>query len=558
MRTSTFAALGVALLLGTIAPSSASAGGLEFPAPGTRGLARQGAFHARPDSPLALLYNPANLAALPGIQLSLQANLAFYEACYQRTGTYGADGNGVDRVPGYDPTFDTSAFGELPLNDSLPEVCNSGPPGVVPELVFTWRVHRMVGIGLGFVAPSAVGHTVWGDDVRVGDRTYRGVTAGQPSPSRYNLVEEQLLIAFPTIGVGIAPHPRVRIGAAFGSGFGRFTFDNVVRATTGEIPDGDVFAHLEASDPFIPRVTGSVQVVPHDNLDIMAGFTWTQAVNADADTTLQSTYYSADGITEELTLPGGTLDAPQPWSVSFGIRYADRISARPVDPDQISRLSGRVEDAMANERWDIEFDFVYERNSVVDRFSVDLPTCDPATGATCSGSNWVIAVSPGFPAPLPPDVILDHNWKDSYSFRLGGSYSLLPGLAQVHLGLSYETKGIEDGYEQLDFLPFHRIGAGLGLSMRVGNLDVHLAYAHIHQLNVTVSDEDAQLAQVSAQYRYAELDCQEDLGRECTEEEVEPYATAAGPTAARGTTINAGRYTSNFDVISLGLTYHFR
>jgi hypothetical protein len=78
--------------------------------------------------------------------------------------------------------------------------------------------------------------------------------------------------------------------------------------------------------------------------------------------------------------------------------------------------------------------------------------------------------------------------------------------------------------------------------MRLGMFDVSLAYAHIHQVNTTASLADAGLKQINADERLAELTPDpNDL-----------------PNFGQGTIINAGRYSSNFDVLSLGLTYHFR
>ncbi|MCU0673945.1 MAG: hypothetical protein MUE69_14265 [Myxococcota bacterium] len=67
-----------------LAPTPAHAGGLEFAAPGTAALGRGGAAYARPGDPMALWFNPANLADLQGIQLSLQTHLVLYEACHAR------------------------------------------------------------------------------------------------------------------------------------------------------------------------------------------------------------------------------------------------------------------------------------------------------------------------------------------------------------------------------------------------------------------------------------------------------------------------------------------
>ena len=81
------AAIASALLV-VAASGTAHAGGTEFPAAGTRALSRGGAFAARADGPMTLAYNPANLAGISGIQLSLQTNVAFYDACMDRNGTY--------------------------------------------------------------------------------------------------------------------------------------------------------------------------------------------------------------------------------------------------------------------------------------------------------------------------------------------------------------------------------------------------------------------------------------------------------------------------------------
>ncbi len=554
--------IGVVLAVWTLwRPAGAAAGGVEFPAAGTNVLGRGGAGLARPGDGMALLYNPANLAAESGLQLSLQTHVAFYDACFQRDGTYLRHGETPDyEMNGPDPArepgsrvqsgdeFNPSAFNDdisgIP-DRAMPRVCNSGPPSVIPELILSWRVHEMLGVAIGFVAPAGIGHTKWGGSQRVGDRRYHGIVDGLPAPSRYNLVESQLLLAFPMLGVGFAPHPRFRIGASFGSGFARVRFENVTRARRGEDFANDIYTTLNATDSFVPRVVLSAHVVPHDNLDIMASFTWTDAIDAQGKIRLESGYYR-DEILQTLDIPNSRLVAPAPWQVAFGIRYADRVAPRPVDARAVSRLSGRVEDPMSNERFDIELDVVYERNSNVDAFRTTLGSNpDSADGL------WDILIDTGIPTPVPPTSNLAHQWKDSLSVRLGGDYNVMPGLAAVRLGFSFETKGVEDGYEQLDFLPFMRFGAHLGLTLRLGRFDVSLAYAHIQQVATTVSPADARITQVSADARYGEL---------CTEGTcLRGYPPSTGPSNfGQGTVVNTGRYTSNFDIVSLGLTYHFQ
>lgn len=563
--------LTVAALALLAAPEPAHAGGFGYAGAGAHALGRGGAYAARVDDPMALFYNPAALARASGMQLSLNVNLGFFNACFDRAGTY-AEYDGTPG-PGHDPGNTSSGFtsgDDTPSGfgadgtpaDSFdqfgaehPSVCNSGPVGLVPQLAYSWRITPELGIGIGLIAPPAVGHTRWGrpsdGTIRADDGALRNADGRVPSPGRYNLVEEQLIIAFPTIGVAYRPHPAFSFGVAFGSGFGIFDFTTITRPTGGEEFGLDILSELHAVDRFIPRITASVHVVPHDSIDITAGFMWQDDVSAEGHIDLTSGVYAdpadidPDGpgqFPDAVRLDNVTLDAPQPWQASFGIRYADRISPRADDPSEVSRLTHRVEDSMSNERWDIEFNFTYEMNSRVDQFQANLP------------AGNTIFVQPFLDPEIPDTVVLPHAWKDQLSFSLGGDYNIMPGLASLSAGVSFETRGVETNtdcidaypseapgipegqsgggcnYVQLDFMPFQRVGLHGGINIRAGNLDVSLSYAHFFQETITVSTESAGLPQV----------------------------VAGDPGRGDGTVINAGTYTSSFDVFAIGINYHLR
>ncbi|MEM9067973.1 MAG: hypothetical protein AAGE52_05680 [Myxococcota bacterium] len=544
--------------------TEAFAGGLEFPAPGTNALGRGGANYARPGDAMALMYNPANLAAESGLQLSFQTHLVLYDACVDRAGTY----TSYEREQpadvfrgGADRTTETvnaiqqenaSAFndGVSYPNGELPRVCNSAGPGIVPQFVLTWRAHRMIGIGVGFLAPAGVANTQWGSTQRVGDRRYVGITDGLPSPTRYGLIRQSLIAGFPTIGLGFAPHPRVRFGLAFGSGFARAEFINMTRAVRGEDFANDIHTKLEATDRFLPRITASAHVVPHDNLDISATFVWTDDANLEGDLTLQSGYYR-DAVLEELEISNVRLNIPQAWQLAFGIRYADRTAPRHENPQAVSQLSDRVEDSMSNERFDIEFDVVYERNSRVNRYDTTLPSNPDRDDGV-----WFIQADTGIPAAIPVTLPVEKQWKDSLSFRLGADWNAVPGFLAARLGLSYETKGVEGGYEQFDFMPFQRTGLHLGLTLRFGRFDLSVAYAHIWQTSVTVREGRGE--QINADFRTTQINCENDAVCSAQDPEEQRRQAAEDSNFGAGTIVNAGRFTSNFDVLSLGLTYHFR
>jgi len=526
----------VAAVATFVAPRSAHAGGFEYPAPGTRALGRGGAFYARADDPMALLYNPANLASLSGGQLMLNAHVGWFDACYTREGSY------IESGVSADPTIfddDPSDPGAWALGQDFPEVCNSGPPGPSPDLAYTLRLGSDLGLGFGVVAPAAVGHNIYADDLSPGVIDGPG---GQllPPPGRYVLLEQQLLIVYPTVGIGYRPLDWLQVGASLQWGLGFFKFINMTRPTGGEAPATDVRSELSASDLFIPAAILSVHAIPHDNLDVVLSFKWVDDVEATGETTLQYGAYGAGDasagiegpVPTNTTIDDSILTAPQPWQLAFGIRYADRISPRPRDSAEIERLSNRVEDPMSNERWDIELDVVWEMNSRVDSFGVDLP--DDATLATTDVDPAGMEVTGGL--PLPNDLEIIHDWKDQLSIRLGGDYNVIPGMVALRLGGSFETSGVNDSYANLDFIPAQRFGVHGGLTVRLGRFDISLAYAHLFQETITVPA------------------CPVDDPVACEEMGAEALEQISADEMGR--VVNAGKYESNFDIVSLGVTWH--
>jgi long-chain fatty acid transport protein len=523
------AVLGVAVgVTGT-----AHAGGFEYPGAGTRALGRGGAFMARADDGMTLLYDPAGLAYLSGMQLGLNFHLGFLDACFQRRSeplnTYQDGADGTVSVFGALPPADP---GEWSADRAYPEVCNDGPPGPSPDLIFTHRVNEQFGYGVGVLAPFAMGgHSLWGDeDGIVTDE--RGIV---PSAARYMLMEQQLILLYPSVGAGYSPVTGLSVGATFQWGLGFFEYRNQTRASAGEGPGTDVLSELRARDLFVPRVITSVHYTPIDELDVVAMFHWSADVHAAGDADL--TYASYAVATEGGTIDGPIrtkneyenveLESPQPWSVGLGARYANRITQRPRDVAAIERLSGRVEDPMSNERWDIELDVVYERNSAVDDFVIHFPDEGLLT------RRWT-PPDPSMPAdmgavtedvyPIPRRIEIPHRWKDQLSFRLGGDYNVIPGMAAVRAGVSFETNGVDERYANIDFWPTQRIGAHVGLTARLGRFDVSLAYAHFFNSTTEVAPADAALPQISAD--------------------------------ENGNIINAGTYKSSVDVVSLGVNWH--
>ena len=113
---------------------------------------------------------------------------------------------------------------------------------------------------------------------------------------------------------------------------------------------------------------------------------------------------------------------------------------------------------MSNERWDLEVDVVYEKNSVVDNFTVDIQGLSPSQSA-----DPVINTS----------VNIGHHWQDQLSLRAGGDWNVVPGSFALRSGFSYETSGFTGIGSKtskggtIDFMPGQRFGLHLGCTWRI-------------------------------------------------------------------------------------------
>ena len=127
---------------------------------------------------------------------------------------------------------------------------------------------------------------------------------------------------------------------------------------------------------------------------------------------------------------------------------------------------------------------------------------------------------------------LPHYWNDQVSLRLGGDVHVMREVLTLRAGVHYETSGIEPSYMSVDFQPGQRVGLHGGLTYRMGRVDLLASYSHIFQETVEVSWQEAGFAQVTVNT---------------------PQTT---PGSKLPVVVNAGKYTTGFDVISVGVNVH--
>jgi long-subunit fatty acid transport protein len=468
------ALVGLASLLAL--PSPIEAQGYELTTAGARANARAGANHVGGDSAMSLFYNPANIGrdgARYGVAGAL--HMHFTNRCMTRVGVVETNG---DREAG----------------DTFPEVCGEGPPAVLPQVAFTMRLTDGLTLGAGiYVPPAAVRRVRFGDPEAV---TFDPNGDAIPTPTRYLLVEQQLLQLFPTVGLGYEVNPRFRIGATFGWGITKIDFTSTAYSRTEVDVIGfdlatahtDARNRLQATDGFVPRLNLGIWGQPSEDLPLELGlsYLWTGNVRTN-DASLQVDTVRTDiepawigAIVGDIEGSGRIDDVrlrvPQTSQLAFGLRYAEKL-ATPV---------GELQDRLSTERFDVELNVVLTFGRRVRQYNVELP----------EGSALVVPVPivGDTEVPLPEEINLDQRWRTQVALRLGGDYAIIPGTFAVRGGLSYVSNGVQGGYQQLNFQPFRQVGLHMGGTYRVaGFLDLSVAYAHIFQPDVNVSPQQANL-----------------------------------------------------------------
>jgi len=374
-----------------------------------------------------------------------------------------------------------------------PTVCNEARLAGSASVAVTLRLRRDLALGFGLVAPVAVGRT-----------RFEGTRPPAENPTRYAVTSSRSLGAYPTVGLGYAPSSRFRVGAAVAWGFA--SIDNTSYAYAGA--DSDTRTRLRAVDRFVPRIALGASIGPFEGVEVASTFVYTQDVDADGDIHFGGNIRLSptSSVPVDQTVHGVSLRVPQTHQFVVALRYASPLGPRTDEHDRLD-----------TERFDFEVDFGVVGGNRVDDFVVRFPT-DAVLGAG------------GVETPLPDRQTIPHRWRRQYALRIGGDVTLVPSRLSVRVGFAYETDGTRDAYRNIDFTPFQRFTFALGGTLRIGRVDVTLAYAHLHQPTQFVSLADARLER--------------------------PLGGLANP-VTDAQVINAGTYRTGYDLLALDITTHF-
>jgi len=576
----------LALAVAALAPRPVFAGGAEFPAGGTRNFGRGGAGFTRADDPTVMIRNPALLADLWEDMAYGGVYVLFPHSCFQATGNYGWGSAGPDvanfgegPVLVYPPNAKTPDGTALPnvAAEPYPNVCFTGPRGVLPNVALTMKLLPNLGVGLGFFPPDTAALPQWGNR----DGTVDTPNGLRPSPTRWFRAHQNISYFSALGAVGYRPLDWLRVGFGFQWALVAYNTVQFTRFSTTRTTSNDVRVDVAGRDLFIPGLIGSVHATPLENLDIALGFMWSDRVKSRAKLDITTgnfgysapyPYIDADGASQIASglVPTrsenriGEADAPPVWvpQLSFGIRYAQRLFPRVKTENwrEAQKAAGRhVQDSMSSERWDIEFNAVVYFNgannysrfvSANERVATQSVNPDGTLGLPLmSFLGQCIGGSSG-PCTAREVPTYIHG-KTQYSFRLGGEYNVLPGVLSVRGGVSYETDGYDPEYLNVTTYQLGRTGLHVGVTWRIAlKTDVSIAYAHFFQKDVALTVNPARPFTTDDPERYNVVTGKNDgVAKFAIPDSTD---TVEGPLYG-----NAGRFFYHLDIVSVAVAQHF-
>ncbi len=179
------------------------------------------------------------------------------------------------------------------------------------------------------------------------------------------------------------------------------------------------------------------------------------------------------------------------------------------------------------EIFDVELDVEYETWSRVNDFTLE--------------THGLVADFQGGTADLNTIRIAKH-WRNTLAVKLGGDVAVIPDLLAVRGGAFYETAVAEAAYANVDFAGGPMMGGSLGGSLRVGRLEIALAYQLRHMSSVSVTEDQGRVYQ---QVPASACKPPYDDPNTCNEH----YLNKPGPV------VNAGSYSATSHYIAVALLY---
>lgn len=428
-------------------PTFAHAGGLVLPGSGPVSTGRAGAAVASIDDPAALGINPAGLAGISGVVVHVGSSFINYHQTVGRLGTYERDPDA--------PALPWDGQPYRSISDESKPAIGIGPFQAVPTIAVSWDLGgRVKGLtaAIGVFAPNAYPVRNMDGDYQLEDPNT------PPPPTRYDTMEQKAAVVLPSIAVGYRINDKIDVGGRFSWGFADLEARTYVWGLLNynEWAGKDGEFQVKVKDTFVPAFGLGARFRPSDSIEL--GANWQSIINVAAKGTGGSitgsgtgiggrpvTVIPIDGLDINLCEAGGTRDALKAC-VNLSLPMMATLGGRYIMRDSDGRQKADVELDVQWENWSGSSDY----QVIVDGFAA----VDEATGAG-------LRLNPSF---------IRHNLKDTFSIRLGGSWSKPMGKNELTLraGVAHDTAAAKEGWQRADFDGAARWTMATGLSFAFG------------------------------------------------------------------------------------------
>jgi long-chain fatty acid transport protein len=459
--------------------ATAQGAGFYFGDNGATALSQGFAFTAQADDLSAIQHNPAGLAQLDGFHFLADLQVLNNSVTFLR------------QDPGFDPANP---------NTLINTVQNTGGLFLLPFIGASYGLPlagRPFTVALGAYAPPTVGRAAYAEpNYAQTNGTSYDQNPRKFAPQRYGIINNDLVIAYPTLSAAYAVHPRLQVGLSaqlvvsnFAIRQALFAGDSLGKNPMSQLDENpDYDAVVTANVAGRLGVTGILGVLAHPTDWLSIGASFRPPIPITASGTLD---VKLSPVLDKLATVDGnkaTLTFMMPLEAKLGVR--------------LTPVKGLG----------INLDFVYQGWNSID-----------ALVMTPNGVTLLQKTAGATPTDIAP-VRLVKNWVPSFSGRLGGSYDVFKYLT-VHAGVMYETGASPAQYYAVDFPHPSRTFVTGGLTGHLGPLDLVAAFAFTPTVSSTITE-----SQVLRQ-------------------QTDPTVTAGA--------IATGLYTSGGWVATVGLRGHF-
>ena len=459
---------------------TATAGGLLLPGAGAISTSRAGAAVASTDDGESLALNPAGLASAgSGTFVQLGISAIDYFMSFKRNGAY-------DQISGDALPYEGQRYPGVTNNASPPLGIGSTQP--VPVIAIVSDLGGKVpGLhaAFGLYAPNAYpfrdmntvnGHPYFTPNA-AGGYDFPVSYDAPPPPTRYDIIHEEAAIILPSVGAAYRINDKVDVGARVSAGVA--TLNSTVAvwglpANYSEWVKQDGLFTLNASG-FVYNWQLGTTIHPTPVIDLALTYTAPIWIHAKGDaistngpavnlngaqvavTPFDNNCDHGAGTAAKLR---GCVDVEIPMTAQLGARYK-------IKDDQ-GRTRGDVEADLGWEHWGASCDYTKD------------PTClDPSDfHVTIDAQVGTTTMPSGI--PLKPQLVT-HGFQDTYSARVGGSYSFPTGdnLVIARGGVGYDTAAAKPGWERADFDGAARTMIAAGASYKMHQLQIDAGFGVI-------------------------------------------------------------------------------